>query len=80
MLLYSGQAKANRVFSTVWALRIWKIHEMKAAGLTKEEREKDARNHDIAVAANGKNGRSVEKKLGVSLASSLRACFVATKV
>lgn len=53
---------------------------MKAAGLTKEEREKDARNHDIAVAANGKNGRSVEKKLGVSLASSLRACFVATKV
>lgn len=60
----------------VWALRVWKIHTMEAAGFSGEERENDIRNPDTVQ---GDEHRSPGKQ-SLSVAFIAKACFGLIKV
>lgn len=65
------------VYCVVWALRVWKIHKLEVAKLTKEEGEGGIRNPDTVGAV---THVSPTDHKSFSMAFALKACFSMTKV
>lgn len=65
------------VHCVVWTLRVWKIHMLEIAKLTKEEGEGDIRNPDTVGAG---TRVSTANHKSFSMAFAVKACFSLTKV
>lgn len=67
-------------FASAWALRVWKLHEMDASGLTKKQRDRDVRNPDTVAAHHGPNGPGSVTRKKVSTRSVWRSIFSIERV
>lgn len=65
------------VYCVVWALRVWKIHMLEIAKLTKEEGERDIRIPDRVGAGTHVSPTNHQP---FSMAFAVKACFSLTKV
>ncbi|KAL2290851.1 hypothetical protein FJTKL_14807 [Diaporthe vaccinii] len=74
--VYTG-AMFVSAFAALWTLRVWKIHMLEVAKLTKEEGERDIRYADTVGAG---TRVSTANHKSFSMAFAVKACFSLTKV